>query len=582
MKLQPQWALGALVVATGLYFVVGVYAPGSTMSVFSGDIGLKFIQIDNLSRGHAWLEYTGLSLDPTSRLYPFRPPFVFQQAERTYSVYLNPVIYFASVIYRHGGTWSCRLLPLACTLGLLVATYVLAVRIGCTRVSAAGAAAVLLVATPAWFYGWVFWEHAPAALLCLAATLVLGKAPSQESRQAPLFGGVLLGVATTCRPEAFLYLGATVVALRVVRRSLRAPAVLLGVALAVVLLLLVATPGLTLKEHVTQNFAGMAALSTAAAELLRARVMVLIRLAGGVLRPAPHQTPPFVAGGVTVGALIAIALGTQRRLKESLGSTITFVAVGLLAFVPTAFAWADGYTLLTGLLTACPLALWALAEGVVLVRHSVARPPERWELSNLRFIATTAVCYTISILLLAPNDGGNQWGPRYLLPVFPLLVCLLPSSEKAVGVRATSSPWWSRRTVVGVLIGMSAVAQVVGATNHIRIQREKSDALSRLATLPGKYVVTNMWFVPQEAALVSLRADKVLLLVNSRSDLEYAVTRLDQAGVSGFTFVDAVQPGFRPRRWGRYREQPAFQFIIHPFRLQASEFSLQASVPAGQ
>jgi hypothetical protein len=152
-KLPLRWAMHALLAVAGLYAVAGICLPGGTMSVFSGDIGLKFIQIDNLSRGHAWLEYAGASLDPASRLYPFGHRFVFRQAGRMYSVYLNPVIYLASLIDRFSGTWGCRLLPLACALGLLVATYVLAGRIGRMQVPAAGASALLLVATPLWFYG---------------------------------------------------------------------------------------------------------------------------------------------------------------------------------------------------------------------------------------------------------------------------------------------------------------------------------------------------------------------------------------------------------------------------------------------
>src|SRR5439155_13238521 len=140
---------------------------------------------------------------------------------------------------------------------------------------------------------------------------------------------------------------------------------------------------------------------------------------------------------------------------------------------------------------------------------------------NRSLVAMTAVSLTAITLLLCPNDAGPQWGPRYLLPLFPLLVCLLCSNDEEIEVKVRRSPRRLRRAVAGVLIGASVITQSVGAANHVRIQDEKAASLSRMVSLPGHYVLTSVWWVPQEAALAILRADKVVLLVNSVVDLAY-------------------------------------------------------------
>jgi hypothetical protein len=568
--------LRVLLGAVAGHAAVGLWLPATTLSVFSGDIGLKLVQADNLARGHAWLDYPGHSLDPAHRLFPFGPPFTFSDGGRIYSVYLNPITYLASVAYRVAGVWGCHVIPLAGTAGLLLGTLRLARRLGEAHSRAVAAALLLLLATPVWFYGWVFWEHAPAAALCLAATLVLSRTPGRATRRQLLAAGALLGVAGACRPEALLYLGATAVALWAARRRPISGATLAGVAAAVLVALALLLPGPPL-AHVAQNLAPMRDAPGGFAALAWYRLDVLTSLIGGVLRPAPSQPPRFVAAAAaTTAAVVLLGLSLRPSLKDSRAMTIALCAAGAVALVPSLFAWADRQTLLTGLLPACPLTVLALSRGASPLRGPLRRPDtpaEPIERSSTRsFIGRTASGFAASVLLLAPNDGGNQWGPRYLLPALPLLVCLLLTDRTPAGPIGGPAEPRVRRWAGVLLLVASVAVQVVGARNHLRMHREKTEAWSRLADLPGRYVVTHLWFVPQEAAPLSLRGDKVFLLAGSEDALRYAVERMERAGVTAFAFVGAPRSEPPPRRWGRYAERTAFPFALHPFRLQASSF----------
>lgn len=77
----------------------------------------------------------------------------------------------------------------------------------------------------------------------------------------------------------------------------------------------------------------------------------------------------------------------------------------------------------SGLLVMCPFMLVVGAGRDLL---GAGRPGEEGTVrAMVRFIYLTTVISIVLVVLTAYNDGGRQWGPRYLLPVIPLGVVLL-------------------------------------------------------------------------------------------------------------------------------------------------------------
>ena len=140
---------------------------------FSGDEGLKSVQRQAFAAGREALmdPSRGFVASPSSAgrvspLSPWRPPFVQPCAGGVCSVWRNPVVRAGGVLERFGGAPLAASLAWLGLLGWLLATAVLARRLGASGAATAGG---LLFSTPAWLYGVVFWEHAPAAAVVTAA-----------------------------------------------------------------------------------------------------------------------------------------------------------------------------------------------------------------------------------------------------------------------------------------------------------------------------------------------------------------------------------------------------------------------------
>lgn len=103
---------------------------------------------------------------------------------------------------------------------------------------------------------------------------------------------------------------------------------------------------------------------------------------------------------------------------------------------------------LSGLLVMCPFMLITAAWRTL------------WRGAPVRFIYLTTVISVVLVLLTTYNDGGRQWGPRYLLPVLPLGVVLLAVAYGRGG-RAL-------RRFIGVIVAASVCISFLGVWSLYR------------------------------------------------------------------------------------------------------------------
>ncbi len=255
MNRQTDWraargSLALLLTLLSAYLVAMWFLPGKSLAVFSGDAGVKYLQIQALADGHSWLDHPAPELDPQQRLFPIPPPYVLKEGARHVSIYLNPFVFLAQPLYSAGGPRGVRGAVALCAVGLVLLCLPLATRLGLSPRMAVLAAAATLAGTPAWFYGAVFWEHAPGALLSVAGTVLLLDTPAQASTRRVLMAGVLLGAAASCRPEAMLYLASVTLAFALVARKSWLPATLAVAGLATYIGSSLLLPGLPLNQMI--------------------------------------------------------------------------------------------------------------------------------------------------------------------------------------------------------------------------------------------------------------------------------------------------------------------------------------------
>jgi hypothetical protein len=134
------------------------------------------------------------------------------------------------------------------------------------------------------------------------------------------------------------------------------------------------------------------------------------------------------------------------------------------------------------------------------------------------------------VLLIAPNDGGGQWGPRYLLfsyvPLIPLMadgLAWLRSSRAGLVAAAAV-------VAISVLIQRDAYRTLQGAKRtygHIlEFVREEVPS--------GGVALTDLWWLDQVAAAAT--TDRTILYSPSR-DWPVILAQLDTAGVAQATAI---------------------------------------------
>ena len=365
-----------------------------------------------------------------------------------------------------------------------------------------GIVIVATVCTPLLFYALEFWEHTLAVGIAALATALL----VERRSVGPLFAsGTLLGIAVMLRPEAVWYSAA--VSLGTLLPPLRFGAKQIGMVMAggvVACLPLVTYSAM----HSGQFFSGHAAtnLSLVTERWLSVRIdLVRLWFVPGRLLLATACT-------LTAAAVMVMnATPSKRRVVCVIsGSFVAAVAV----------AAARGLFPLASIWNAAPGALLALTI------------PWRRERNGERFLLTVAVVSSLLVTVTAPNDGGGQWGPRYLLFAFiPIAILTADALESMV----RSSRWGMAAAVVIVLASLfvqrDAYRELRGAKQaYNRIL----DFVERETPREG-YIVTDLWWLGQVTA--SLYPTRVVLFASDAIAAEQALVLLAEAHVPDVSIV---------------------------------------------
>jgi hypothetical protein len=332
-------------------------------------------------------------------------------------------------------------------------------------------AIVAALATPFLFYGLEFWEHMPAVALAACGAVLIVETPAQDDIRLVKAG------ARSLRPGVALAAGV----LFGVATLLRPEAAWFAVAVLVAAPLLDPRP--TWRTLAT---------AVAGGALVAAPVILYTLVHFGSLTPPHVSTNAGLLSDTTFGARAAVA-----RLWL--------------------FSRADG-------------SIWRATPVIAVALAAPLRDPVRRGAAFLWVVATVDAAL---VLLTAPNDGGAQWGPRYLLfayvPLAILVADAAPWARRATFGAMHGRPDAAKRTVAAIIV---TVVLVVGAWSqraaYRALQGTKAeygrlvDALS--AAVPaGGTIVTDVWWLDQVAAGLSPRA-RFLYADDDRQAVELTAT----------------------------------------------------------
>jgi len=348
---------------------------------------------------------------------------------------------------------------------------------------------LVIAANPLLLYALEFWEHAPAVALLTAATaLALGGAHGAGSSRLAAAGGALAGAGVLLRPEGAWYaagLVLTVARPRWLAFACGAAAVGLPFAAANY-----AHFGNPLGAHAS------AVLAPLGVEFVAGRVARLHEWlwpssaahAAGLLLVAAAWVPGRFAKDVRTRQLLALFGAAVVAVLAARGS------------LPEGSFW-QGF----------PLALLALvpvSAGGVRVRELAA-------------LATVSVA---GVVLTATNDGGAQWGVRYLLIAAPPLLLL---AARGASEASGPGPWRGGRLAAIVVICLAGAMTSRAAYLELRGTKRNYDGLvSATASFvpPGDIILTNVWWLDQVAA--ALHGTRTFLFVPDAASASGALAAL--------------------------------------------------------
>lgn len=486
-------------------------------SVYSGDIGVKFVQARALA-DHRFMSldipYPGEFLDPAREFIPLRPPFVLITGGTTQAIFPPASAVLQAVAVAVAGFRGLIVLSVVAAAVVLVASSMLAP----PKYEVAAVIAVGL-GGPLWFYAVSGWEHAPAVAFGTAAFACVLRSPA-ASRSAPWIAGALVGTGASLRDEVLLLAPGLLLSIWFRQRGWWRIGAAVGgllMPLAIAAALEVwwferpAAAHLRHAVHLVQ--AALHVTEEPNPELPVLRPMTLRERYDTVVTYwiFGRGTDAQVAGFVT--ALVA-ALFIRWKWRSSIG-----ILVWLLAFSVTAAGdlW-EVVTLpkwLAGLVRVSPFVVFAvlpIAVGQTVREPGVPSEDRRAEWRPFVF-GLTALMYLVIAFAGVDTSGGKSLGPRLLLPLLPLL------SVSAIVAMASylRSPAPVDRAVgwVGVALVATAVVIHLGGTIPAYRHRNADDALAIRAasSSPERVVVADDMFTAQ--LLFPLYDRKIVFLADT-------------------------------------------------------------------
>ncbi len=405
------------------------------------------------------------------------------------------------------------------------------------------APAVLLVglATPIYFYSLCAWEHTLATAFATLSALSFVRG---GGRLAGLLWSLPAAAAALLLRLEMLALPVALVAawgwLRWLRsRGSSAAAggavrsrVALAAAVALTVALVVAF-ALVLPER---HQAKLGAVPTRWDTILE-YPLVLTEILISSSRSMGPQLPSWSWAALLAGVAAAFAapLAPRRSLRLGLTAvslTAVLLAAGEALAQPETYLCMHGLLLIAPFLIICPLAL-----------RGVARAPDARRSALVAIALTYAAAAVVVVSANSIDAGGSikqwlEWGPRYLLAVYPLaaVVALVAARELWATSRDSPGRWLVvpvlLLAIAGFLFEQRGVAQ---ATRRRAMLAEWQQAVTGHGP-----VLTDIWWLP--GSLADFYSQQPVLLMRARKYAYYWRGRARANGVRRFAFISLTQP----------------------------------------
>lgn len=489
----------AILLLVGVAFIYGTLQWRLPHQAFwSNDGGEKLVQVKALVASRfasPALPYDPLGLEPEGsfEFAPFLPGHARVVAGRLLSVvpvYFPVLSALPYKLWGHGGLY---LLPLLSTLLTLGGLLLLARKLGDDSAALLIAAAAGL-ASPLFFYSLTFWEHTLAACLCTGGILLLhrgGCAKNGRINVRSLLAAILMTLAAWLRGEVFILLlacGLAMLCCRTYRRQL--PFFILGITAALLPYVLINHQlyATSVSPQLPETGASLQYLATLPA---RWGEIASYLLTGYLDHPLLNRFL-FLLG---VGPALLVYFFRQRSTRRdalilawyALLCLTALATLGRLFFLDSPMGSSMTILGLFGSLPYLPLAL---------VRDDALDPEQK---ASLRFLALIALLTLAGFCLGLPSRGGLQWGPRYALPLVPLLILLAVTGFTRLRQSLNSPAARRACTALFLLLLLTGTGiQAFGVSLLFAKKNVTIANMEQIRNMAPRVIITDTWWVPED------------------------------------------------------------------------------------
>ena len=545
---EGQIVKGSLGLALLLYLML-VVAVLPSHAFFDSDPGVKFLQVRNLVAHRwqgLWVDDPGEALDPSHVFSPFNTSFFYRDGEtgRVYGVYSVPFVVITGLFYGLLGFYGLYLLPMLATLGTMVVTYRLSRRVAPR--TAPLAPLLVGVLSPLLFYSVDLWEHTPAVFLAVLGLWGVVEALIRGRTRWLLGAGLVLGLAAWFRAETYALIPACgLVILWAERRRprrLAACGLAYGAGLVLVLLPIGAfqewafgSPlGPHLQNAVVPQVNGQVARKVNMHPLALWALKSVVATKLLVPWTTSRSWTALVAGLVLLRLLAGRIPAWRRALTLLLAGAASLGTMGVVLMG----VWEHWFA--RNLVQSFPLLLFLLFLGLAPEPQAASVAAASGEgRARMRLLALIGGLFTAFVLVTTPSSGGPQWGARFLMPVYPLLVVGVLYTLEPVLASRPRRPLESWALLLAFLLlgGASALTQFEGLRRLYWSKADYARLTQAIEQLAPEVVVTDTWWMPLVTATAS--EPKTWFLVNHgrNGSLADLVTMLRERGVTQFAYV---------------------------------------------
>lgn len=447
---------------------------------WSPDGGGKYIQMHctEWDEGFKYrLVYPGARLDPEYRFYPRRmkpghryyeasdqlpQPLPNHQMEFGWPVWFPLVSKYMEKAFGLPGIYF---LPLIC--GFLVVGLSAFIAYRLQRNSAQAAAIAMGLATPLFFYSLCFWEHVPVVLLGLLGFSILFFRRNSLTLVTVLLCFILLVSAAVLRVEMFFFLFSIIISYIVCslfeKRRCLSPKTWAG--LIALLVMTIAMTGLNFSFSLDDTL-----IPTKAGRFIQTCIELVKDLSNWQTLPeavlnlwinSPLFMGPYISGLLRWLGLICIILCLfsvfcRKETRVYIVIACSFIMMGI--FFKTFYF--QQYICIHSIF---PISPWLVFFPLFYSERVRTEFRERflWVTSLIYLFVGTLTIFINSFSHNCGITGGLEWGPRYILSIYPLLGCC-----SVVGVVRTAEETGFRMRKL--LIGMACVSVLAGIAFEVR------------------------------------------------------------------------------------------------------------------